>query len=71
VVVLKRRQAKRATDGCGRGTGRAPALQARDGSFNGKPALVLMIKKQPDMRTPSQGSREVEERIAASADLPE
>ncbi|MCT0202041.1 CusA/CzcA family heavy metal efflux RND transporter [Synechococcus sp. CS-602] len=43
---------------------RAPALKRGDGSFNGKPALVLMINKQPDIDTPKV-TREVEERIAA------
>ena len=40
------------------------AVKRGDGSFNGKPAVVLMINKQPDIDTPSV-TREVEERIAA------
>jgi len=42
----------------------ASALKRGDGSFNGKPAVVLMINKQPDIDTP-RVTREVEERIAA------
>ena len=42
----------------------AGALKRGDGSFNGKPAVVLMINKQPDIDTP-RVTREVEERIAA------
>jgi cation efflux system protein involved in nickel and cobalt tolerance len=42
----------------------ASALKRGDGSFNGKPAVVLMINKQPDIDTP-RVSREVEARIAA------
>ena len=40
------------------------ALRRGDASFNGKPAVVLMINKQPDVDTPSV-TRAVEERIAA------
>ena len=48
----------------------ASALKRGDGSFNGKPAVVLMINKQPDIDTP-RVTREVEERIAAlSKSLP-
>ncbi len=39
-------------------------LRRGDASFNGKPAVVLMINKQPDVDTPSV-TRAVEERIAA------
>ncbi|MCP9828993.1 efflux RND transporter permease subunit [Synechococcus sp. Lug-A] len=42
----------------------ASALKRGDGSFNGKPAVVLMINKQPDIDTP-RVTREVEELIAA------
>ena len=42
----------------------ASALKRGDGSFNGKPALVLMINKHPDIDTP-RVTRQVEERIAA------
>jgi nickel/cobalt tolerance cation efflux system protein len=42
----------------------AGALKRGDGSFNGKPAVVLMINKQPDIDTP-RVTRQVEERIAA------
>jgi len=42
----------------------ASALKRGDGSFNGKPAVVLMINKQPDIDTP-RVTREVEARIAA------
>ncbi len=42
----------------------ASALKRGDGSLNGKPAVVLMINKQPDIDTP-RVTREVEERIAA------
>ncbi len=42
----------------------ASALKRGDGSFNGKPAVVLMINKQPDIDTP-RVTRDVEERIAA------
>ena len=40
------------------------SLRRGDASFNGKPAVVLMINKQPDVDTPSV-TRTVEERIAA------
>jgi nickel/cobalt tolerance cation efflux system protein len=40
------------------------SLRRGDASFNGKPAVVLMINKQPDVDTPSV-TRAVEERIAA------
>lgn len=42
----------------------ASALKRGDGSFNGQPAVVLMINKQPDIDTP-RVTREVEQRIAA------
>ena len=42
----------------------ASALKRGDGSFNGKPAVVLMINKQPDIDTP-RVTRDVEERIAS------
>jgi nickel/cobalt tolerance cation efflux system protein len=42
----------------------ASALKRGDGSFNGKPAVVLMINKQPDIDTP-RVTREVEARITA------
>ena len=42
----------------------ASALKRGDGSFNGKPAVVLMVNKQPDIDTP-RVTRAVEERIAA------
>jgi nickel/cobalt tolerance cation efflux system protein len=42
----------------------ASALKRGDGSFNGKPAVVLMINKQPDIDTP-RVTREVEARIVA------
>jgi nickel/cobalt tolerance cation efflux system protein len=42
----------------------ASALKRGDGSFNGKPAVVLMINKQPQIDTP-RVTREVEARIAA------
>ncbi len=40
------------------------ALRRGDASFNGQPAVVLMVNKQPDVDTPSV-TRAVEERIAA------
>lgn len=40
------------------------SLRRGDASFNGKPAVVLMINKQPDVDTPSV-TRAAEERIAA------
>ncbi|MEB3193776.1 MAG: efflux RND transporter permease subunit [Cyanobacteriota bacterium] len=42
------------------------ALRRGDASFNGKPAVVLMINKQPDVDTPSV-TRAVEGRMAAIA----
>jgi nickel/cobalt tolerance cation efflux system protein len=42
---------------------RGPALKRGDASFNGKPAVVLMINKQPDVDTPTV-TRAVEERLA-------
>ena len=43
---------------------RGGALRRGDASFNGEPAVVLMIDKQPDVDTPSV-TRAVEQRIAA------
>ena len=43
---------------------RGGALRRGDASFNGEPAVVLMINKQPDVDTPSV-TRAVEQRIAA------
>ncbi|TVS03966.1 MAG: efflux RND transporter permease subunit [Cyanobium sp. PLM2.Bin73] len=46
------------------------ALRRGDASFNGEPAVVLMINKQPDVDTPSV-TRAVEQRLAAiSRSLP-
>lgn len=44
--------------------GAGGALRRGDASFNGQPAVVLMVNKQPDVDTPSV-TRAVEERIAA------
>jgi nickel/cobalt tolerance cation efflux system protein len=42
---------------------RGPALKRGDASFNGQPAVVLMVIKQPDVDTPTV-TRAVEQRIA-------
>ncbi|MFM2172760.1 MAG: hypothetical protein RLZZ54_687 [Cyanobacteriota bacterium] len=42
---------------------RGAALKRGDASFNGKPALVLMVIKQPDVDTPTV-TRAVEQRLA-------
>jgi cation efflux system protein involved in nickel and cobalt tolerance len=42
---------------------RGAALKRGDASFNGKPAVVLMVTKQPDVDTPTV-TRAVEERLA-------
>ena len=42
---------------------RGPALKRGDASFNGKPAVVLMVTKQPDVDTPTV-TRAVEQRLA-------
>ncbi|QNI82069.1 heavy metal efflux pump/ CzcA family protein [Synechococcus sp. RS9907] len=42
---------------------RGAALKRGDASFNGKPAVVLMVTKQPDVDTPTV-SRAVEQRLA-------
>ena len=42
---------------------RGPALKRGDASFNGKPAVVLMVTKQPDVDTPTVTGA-VEQRLA-------
>jgi nickel/cobalt tolerance cation efflux system protein len=42
---------------------RGPALKRGDASFNGQPAVVLMVIKQPDVDTPTV-TRAVEQRLA-------